>query len=542
MSSDFAPPIPAHPRQLRTIADVLERAAASTPQMTALIVDDRSLTMAELRRRARALATGLRRRGLAPGDHIACWLPNGPEFVECFYAAAYIGAVLVPINTWYGQREFEYVLRQSDARALISLHTWNDTPYAERIITAAPELRKARKGIQLSSPGCPRLERVIIAGGELDWAENYEGLIEAHLDAEAAGTPASPQDLALLLYTSGTTASPKAVMSTHGGLLEDAVLLGERMRIPEGSRYFCPAPFFHAGGAVFCLLAGHAFLSCVVANARFTADAAVAQILKHRCNVIGGFDTMYVRMLDAVGEAEPLDLDVGWWATGPAALFERVEERLGLRLVNLYGLTEGSGNVTSTPPEWPVQERASSQGVPLEGREVVIVPTRAERPAAPNEVGEIRVGGWGLMTGYYKDPEATRNAFDSHGRLRTGDLGFLDDRGRLHFVGRGRDKLKVGGENVAPAEIENVCYEHPSVDEIAVVGMDDELYGEVPVAFVKVAAGHELDEDGVRLFVRERLASFKVPRRVHFVQDFPRSSTGKVRKDALRERLRAREE
>ncbi|HWK27356.1 MAG TPA: class I adenylate-forming enzyme family protein [Solirubrobacter sp.] len=511
-------PRPARLQDVRTIADVLEHAAAAVPDTRALVVDDRSVTFAELRSRALALAAGLRARGLRPGDHVACWFPNSIEFAECFYAAAYLRLVLVPLNTWYGARDFDYALRQSDSRALLAVGSFNGRSYAADIRAA------------LAANEYPALELTAIAGGTAD-AVDYEALIAQ--GGEAVGERPAPGDAALMLYTSGTTAFPKGVMNTHDGLTGNAILLAERMGIPTGSRYYCPAPFFHAGGAVFCLLAGHASLSTVVANGRFTPEAAVEQMRRHRCNVVGGFDTMYVRMLDAFTPEDAGHLEVGWWATGPAALFRRVERRLGLRLVNLYGLTEASGNVTSTPPDWPLERRASGQGIPLPGRAVRIVDQESGRPLPANEIGEIRVGGWGVMTEYYRKPDETRRAIDDEGWLCTGDLGSIDDDGDLHFAGRGRDKLKVGGENVAPAEIEHVLYEHPAVEEVAVIGIRDDVYGEVPVAFVKPVPGREIGEEELRAFAKRQIAGFKVPRTIVFVEDFPRSSTGKIRKDAL---------
>jgi fatty-acyl-CoA synthase len=514
-------PRPGHLASVRTIADILERAAAEAPDAQALIVDDRSITFADLRSRASALAAGLMARGIRPGDHVACWFPNSIEFAECFYAAAYLRVVLVPLNTWYGPRDFDYALRQSDSRALLAVHSFNDRSYADRVRAA------------LDENDYPGLDLVVIAGGPMEGALDYEDVVADGAGAAGDLPMPAPEDAALMLYTSGTTAFPKGVMNHHDPLTGNAILLGDRMGIPYGSRYYCPAPFFHAGGAVFCLLAGHAYVSTVVANGRFTPEAAVDQMRAHRCNVVGGFDTMYVRMLDVFTPQDAGHLQVGWWATGPAALFRRVEQRLGLRLVNLYGLTEASGNVTSTPPDWPLERRSACHGVPLPGRTVSIVDAESGRELGRNEIGEIRVAGWGIMSGYYERPEETGRAIDAEGRLCTGDSGYVDDAGDLRFVGRGRDKLKVGGENVAPAEIESTLYEHPAVEEVAVVGAADDAYGEVPVAFVKLVPGKEVGEDELRAFSKGQIASFKVPRAVVFVEDFPRSSTGKIRKDDL---------
>lgn len=514
-----------------SIGEVLDAAAARAPSQPAIVVDGIQRTFQELRERAHVVAGQLHGLGVRRGDHVACLLPNSVEFAEVFYGVTLLGAVLVPINTWYRQDEFEYVLAQSDARMLIALDAFQATSYTAMIATAVPEVTDAGSRTGVSCERFPMLRTVVTIGSDVPaGAYSYSELIDRGLaswDWEPATSRSAP---ALVMYTSGTTSFPKGAVLPVDGVVTDAVLFGARLELREGAKYYCPAPFFHAGGAIFVLLAGHAYGCTVVSNGRFTPRAAVDSIVDQGCEFMGAFDTMYLKILDEAGGAT-LPLKKGWWATGSANAFRTVEEKLGLQLMNLYGMTEACGNVSCTLLDWDVEARSSSQGLPLPGREVHVLDPETQDPVEPGVTGEICVSGWGLMLGYYRLPSETAAALDDSGRLHSGDLGYLDEAGALHFVGRLKEMLKVGGENVSTREIEDLYYQHPDVAEVAVVGQPDDLYGEKPVAVIRLRSSGTASEQDLVSFAKERLASFKVPGRIVFVEDFPRSSsTGKVRK------------
>lgn len=534
----------AYPMTLNAVARILETAVSADPDAVAVVIGDDRATFRQLRAASLQLAVELRNVGIKSGDHVAVWLTNGIEFVEAVYAAAYLGAVLVPINTWYQAPELEYVLRQSNSRALLAQRGLKSDEFVAILKQVLPQEDWTSASFNsVSSPSFPALRAVRVSGGAR--SKNVANTHEAAHHTVPSATYLEDEVPAYILYTSGTTGSPKGAVLTDRATVKSAELFGSRLGIGPDDRYYCPVPFFHAGGLIFVILAAHLKRGRVVSNARFVAGEALEEALSNQCTLIGGFDITYSRLVDALGHRQPPPFRAGWWATGLPTLFNKVEARLGVTLMNLYGLTEATGNVTSTPLSWTVERRANSQGIPLPGRKVLILQEDGSE-APPNTVGEICVEGWGIMQGYYDKPNDTARSIDPSGRLRTDDAGYLDRDGDLHFrdgdlhfVGRIRDALKVGGENVSPAEIEEVLLQYPGVAEVAVVGVPDNEYGEVPVAAVRRGAQDFASADLAR-FARERLARFKIPRHLVFVDDFPRSSTGKIQKSLVAEEMRRR--
>lgn len=509
----------------RTVWQLLDDAADRYPDVPAMVCGDDTITFAALRDESRRLATGLQRLGIAQGDHIGVWMHNSIEFVTVVYAVSYTGALLVPMNTWHRAREMRYVIAQSEISVLVVGATVANRSGADAVAELIPDLALPPSDV------FPHLHSVVFAGGAPVGGHRLVDLMKTEPAAPAERSPTEPS---YMLYTSGTTGDAKGVLLDDAGVTQDAELLGSRLGIVPGDRYYCPVPLFHAGGLVFALLAAHAKGATIVTRGQFEPAAVLDDIERHECAVIGGFEVLFSRLVEAAQTrgGAPVSLRAGWWV-GTSGAFMRTEAELGLRLVNLYGMTEACGNVTSTPLEWSLEKRAETQGLPLDGRAVHIVDPLTDVDLPVGSVGEIRVSGWGLTHGYWRKPEATAVKFDGQGRLRSGDSGLIDDEGRLHFLGRAGDTLKVGGENIAPLEIEEVLAEHPAVNEVIVVGLPDEGYGQIPVAVVRLLPNSFADEDELRRFVKERLASFKVPRRVHIVKDFPRTSTGKVRKSEV---------
>lgn len=503
-----------------TAVSTLLDGTAAHHNATAMITPEETITFAELRERARHLAVGLQDHGVRPGDHIGVWMHNSVDLAVVVYAAAYAKAVLVPMNTWHRAREMTHAVHHSEIALLIVGDEIAGRSGADAVrdwYTAPSEFPHLRTLVFAAEP---------VAGGlrltDLEPARDPDQ-VERGIDEPA-----------YMLFTSGTTGAAKGVLLDDAAVTADARLLGERLGLAPGDRYYCPVPLFHAGGLIFVLFAAHARGAAVVTRRRFDPAEALDDIEQHRCRVTGGFEVIYSRLVDAA-EARggaPSTLAAGWWV-GTAGAFLRTEAALGLRLSNLYGMTEASGNVSSTPLVWDAEVRAHHQGRPLPGRTVVAVDPVTGEDLPAGQVGELRVGGWGVMHGYWRQPDATAAKLDDRGRLRSGDAGLVDEHGNVHFLGRIDDALKIGGENVAPLEVEEVLSEHADVDEAVVVGVPDERYGHQLVAFVRLRAGASVDGDALRAHVRTNLAAFKVPRRVEFLPDFPRTSTGKVRKTEL---------
>lgn len=509
-----------------SLATWIELAARDVPDRVAIHVDGAELTYSELAAAIEHLARSLRANGLKKGDRVAVLLPNCPEWLSIALACARAELVLVPVNTWYKLRELEFVLTQSGARALITQSGFLAQNYAEMLST----IRDMTGGA--GETGIASIDLLISMDDQLPGAISLSALDEQGRDLPALEEPSTDVPY-VISYTSGTTSFPKGALLTQDGLATNARAFAVRLGVEEGASTYCAVPFFHVAGFSFAALAALSHRGTVVANARFTGAEAWSAIEQFACRHVGGFEAIFHTLIESRPDNAGASLKSAWWGGGPPAFFAEVEDSLGARLMNLYGLTEASGNVTSTPLEWNVADRCESEGIGLAGATVDIVDD-AGHPLEARAVGEIRVHSETVMLGYHNDEDATAKAIDSKGRLLTGDLGMLDERGRLHYVGRSKDMIKVGGENVSPSEIEAVISEMVEVSEVAVVGMPDPRYGEVPVAFVRFLS-EPVPQTELIARLRTQIASFKMPHRVIEISEFPRTSTGKVLKTRLRE-------
>jgi len=483
----------------RTLGDFLAANARERGSAEALVTPTARLTWADLHDRACAAAGDMAGRGLAHGDRIGILMGNGEEWLSLFYGAALIGAVTVPVNTRFKASEIAFCLRQSGAKAVY---------YAERFlgINFAAMVEEARRDL-------PALECIPVRGG-------FDS-------APAPVRGASPADLLLIQFTSGTTAYPKGAMLTHEGMLRNAWEAGRRFGVRPEDRYFNTRPFFHVGGSTLSALVSLVHGCTLVTLPTFEAGAALEWMERERCTLVSGNDTIFQMLM---GHADfpkrRLVLRGGWAAAGPQTM-RRIIEELGAReICAAYGLSEASPNVAMSDWRDPVALRVEALAPPLPDVEVRI------------RDGEIQVRGWNVMRGYCANPEASAAAFTEDGWLRTGDLGELTADGRLRMIGRLKDVFRVGGENVAPAEVEEVLLSHPAVATAQVVGVPDARLGEVPCAYVTLKAGARATEPELVAFVRERAANFRVPRYLKIVSDFEAigmTASGKVQKARLRE-------
>jgi fatty-acyl-CoA synthase len=473
---------------------------ASAPrEAPALVTPTARLTYGELLQRARDAAGGMHALGLRKGDHVAILMGNDEHWIALFYGAALLGAVTVPVNTRFKSAELEYCLQQADCKALFYAPKFLSNDYAAMVREVKPRLAKLAHAVPV---------------GDLRAAP--------FVPAEVA-----PADLLLIQFTSGTTAYPKGVMLTHENMLRNAWAAGERIGVRPEDRYFNCRPLFHVGGSTLSALVCLVYGACLVTLPSFEAGAALAMMERERCTLTSGNDTLFQMLMGHEDfPKRKLGLRGGWAAAGPETM-RRIIHVLGARgICAAYGLSEASPNVVMS--DWRDPEELRVQGLATPHPEMQLRTVD----------GEIQVRGWSVMRGYYNNPEATARAFTEDGWLRTGDLGELHPGGRLRMVGRVKDLFRVGGENVAPAEVEEVLLAHPAVETAQVIGVPDARLGEVPCAYVTLKAGQAASEAELVAWAKERCANFRVPRYLRIVRDFEAigmTASGKVQKAKLRE-------
>jgi fatty-acyl-CoA synthase len=504
----------------------------------ALCFEGRRSTFAELATGVDRFARGLIALGVQPGDKVALWMLNRPEWIEAAFAVIKIGAVLVPINTRFRTDDVAYILDQSDSTTLILAERSGPVDYLGMVRELAP------LGAAPAATRLPRLQHIVLLADArrpetVAWEEMLAAgaaVDDAALDARA-GT-VDPEDLAFLMYTSGTTGFPKGAMHGHR-FVRNVTDRAFRLAITEQDVIMMYLPLFHLFGF------SEGMLTSIVTGARqvltetFDPAESLALIARERATVVHGFDTHYKELLEA-HERSPRDVSsvrTGILAAGMSsstAIARRARALFGSP-VSGYGMSEIGVGVAIGALDSTEEQSCEASGYPAPGYEVRIVDpgTGCEQPTGVP--GEILARGYTLMRGYYNKPEATAAALDAAGWLHTGDMGLIRADGHLRFMGRYKDMLKVGGENVDPMEVEAFLMDHPAISLAAVVGYPDPRLSEVGVAFVRRETGHRVTEEEVLAHCRGRIASFKIPRHVLFVDDFPMTSSGKIQKVKLRD-------
>lgn len=532
-----------HPFEAHTWASALEAAetqyGADTPAFVAEGPGwESSFTFGAWRRASSVAAAALAALGVGHGDRVVVAAPGGPVWPVLQTACSHLGAVLVPLNIRYRTDEVSHVLRMTRPRVVLALEALRDNRIAE-IVAGSMDAVPGAVLVTLPASDVEFVPPAVVAasgrGSTLPWS--------TFLASGAGPVPARagrPDDPVLLQFTSGTTAFPKAALLTSASTLGVAFHLGSRMGLTSDDVLFGTQPFYHVGGSVGTTLLPLTLGTAVVVPERYQPEEVFRLVPKHGCTARTGQGAMYAMELAHPDFAASTfrGLTKGW-AAGSPELIRRVAAEMGVRhVVAIYGLTESSS--TATAGDWrdDLDARATSCGQALPGLDLRIR-TADGFTDRPGEVGEIRLRGWAVMAGYDGDPEATAATIDGEGWLSTGDLGYLDADGRLHFVDRAKDMIKPGGENVAPAEVERVVAAYPGIERVAVVGRPDARLGEVPVAFVQVRPGTTLDTPGLLAHCETQMAGFKVPREVVVVGSWPMTESGKIRKHDLRERLRA---
>ncbi|MQA84291.1 MAG: AMP-binding protein [Streptosporangiales bacterium] len=524
-------------RQARETADAM-------PEHLAIVSGERRLTWRQVVEEAEDLSRGLRRLGIRKGDKVALWMANWPEWIITWLAANRIGAVLVPLNTRYKTDEVGYVLGQSDARALILMERFLDIDYLEMINTLVPELATSTPGA-LESVRFPQLGSVIAAGdgghsGMLRYRDVVARGASGRDEDEAAATPVSPDDDCVVVYTSGTTGSPKGAVHSSN-ILRNEYAISRWFGIGADDRLLGHLPFFHVGAGFTTVIPSLITGAPVILMDVYDPERALRLIERESCTVLNGIPTHFIMMLNhpRFDEYDVSSVRTGWigGSMNPPEVVREIGQRFDMRICSVYGMTETTSVTTLTRPDDPVDVVCETVGTPIsDDYEIMIADPGSLDGLPPRSEGEIWVRGHLVMKGYYRKPDETAEVMTADGWFRTGDLGWIGGDGRLRITGRLKDMFIVGGSNVYPAEVENVIYQLPEVKQVYVVAVPDYRLGEIGMAFVELRGDATLTGEQVVAHCRERLANFKVPRHVRFVTEFPMTSSGKVQKFRLRDR------
>lgn len=497
------------------IALALTENARRTPEKVVAHHAAGSLTYGELDAQATRFAGGLRAAGIKPGDVVGFQLPNIAQFLVCFFGTVKAGGVCLPINPLLTGPEVEYLLDDSEARLLVSMPMFAD----------AAEKATAAVGIDLYMVGAQEGQRDFT---ELLGSDDADPVIgDVH--------PSALEDLAVLVYTSGTTGRPKGAMLSHGAMFVGAKIAGETFQARSDDVTLAALPLFHVFGMVSVMLVAMQVGATLVLVPRFEVGPVMDAMEKHGVSVLPGVPTMLAGLLTDKQDRDlsKLRVAVSGGAAMPGAVMRAVEERFGnLWVMEGYGLTETAAVACQNPSR--EERRELSIGKPIWGTEMRVAgPDDVELPAGPENVGEILIRGPQLMLGYLNRPEATAEAF-ANGWFHTGDLGYRDADGYYFIVDRMKDMIIRGGYNVYPREIEEVLFAHPAVNEVAVIGKPDDRMGEEVVAVVSLQPGQQATAEELTAYCKERLAAYKYPREFRFLDELPKNATGKLLKTELR--------
>jgi fatty-acyl-CoA synthase len=512
-----------------TIGDNLARTVMRVPDAEALVdvPSGRRWTYAQLDADVTALALGLLAEGITAGDRIGIWSPNCPEWILLQYATAKVGALLVNVNPAYRTHELEYVIRQSGMRMLVSAVAHKTSDYRAMIDEVGPQVGDLREVVYIGEAGWDSL---IAAGSAVPVDQLAERMATL-----------SPDDAINIQYTSGTTGFPKGATLSHHNILNNGFFVGELIGYTEADRVCLPVPFYHCFGMVMGSLAAVSHGACaVIPSLSFEPAATLAAVQQERCTSLYGVPTMFIAEL---GLPDFASYDLTSLRTGimagspcPVEVMKRVVDEMHMSQVAIsYGMTETSPVSTMTRMDDDLARRTGTVGRAMPHLEVKVVDPVSGRPVGRDEPGELCTRGYSVMLGYWNEPDKTAEAIDAARWMHTGDLATMDDDGYLSIVGRIKDMVIRGGENVYPREIEEFLYTHPDIADVQVIGVPDPKYGEELMAWIVMRQGAQpLNAEGVRTFCQGRLAHYKVPRYVHVVDGFPMTVTGKIRKMDMR--------
>lgn len=528
-----------------TLGEIVEKWAYETPDHEFMVYPDRNLrfSYAKFNERVDRLAKGLLYIGVQPGDKVGIWAKNVPDWLTFMFATAKIGAILVTINTSYKLSELEYIISNADLQTLCIVDGYRDSDYVQMVFELIPELKEQARG-ELHSAKFPVLKNVVFIGqqkhrGMFNTQELL--LLGSHIDQwelEVVQESISCHDVVMMQYTSGTTGFPKGVMLSHHNILNNGFSVGQCMKYTRDDRLLVCVPLFHCFGSVLatCAIISHGSTMVLVED--FDPLMVLASVQKEKCTALYGVPTMFIAELNHpmfdMFDLSTLRTGIMAGALCPIETMNQVMTKMHIKdIIIVYGLTETSPGMTATRTHNSPEVRATTVGFELPNVEVAIFNPETGEECAVGEQGEIRCRGYNVMKGYYKNEEATRNAIDADGWLRSGDLAVKNENGFYRITGRLKDMIIRGGENIYPREIENFLYQIPQIEAVEVAAVPSPKFGEQVGAFVKLKKDQKLTEEEITDFCRGKIARYKIPKYVFFIDEFPMTASGKIQKFKL---------
>ncbi len=530
-----------------SLNQVLREKTAENPSQEFMVYADRDLrfTYKEFDSRVDDLARGLYSIGLRKGDHLGIWATNVPDWLTYMFACARLGAVAVTVNTSYKLHELEYLVKQSDITTLVLSDGIKDSNYVSMIRALVPELDEYERGT-LKSKRFPYLKNVVFMG-----PEKHRGfystpellLLGNHVDMDVIRkieVEVTCDDVVNMQYTSGTTGFPKGVMLTSRNIVNNGFSIGECMKYTSAERVCLPVPLFHCFGIVLGVMAVLTHGATHVLLESFDPLLALASIHKEKCTAIYGVPTMFIAELNhpmfSMFDMSTLRTGIMAGSLCPVELMKQVMDKMNMKeITSVYGLTETSPGMTQSCTDDPPEIRATTVGKELPDIEVKVLDPETNEECPVGVQGEMCCRGYNIMKGYYKMPEATAEIIDSNGFLHSGDLGVKDEQGYYRITGRIKDMIIRGGENIYPREIEEFLSQMPEIRDVQVAAVKDKRLGEITGAFIILHEGKKLAEEDVLEFCRGKIAKYKIPQLVMFMDEFPMTGSGKIQKFKLTE-------
>jgi fatty-acyl-CoA synthase len=531
----------------KTVGELLAEKALEIPNQDALVYPDRGLRYSyrEFNDVCEQVAKGLMALGIEKGENVAVWASNIPEWVSLQYGTGKMGAVLVTVNTNYRSAELEYLLRQSDATTLFLIEDFKGNSYIDSIYELCPELETSAPG-QLDSKRLPLLKNVIVfSEKKYNGAFNWSDIIKmsskvSDEELQQRTAELDPDDVINMQYTSGTTGFPKGVMLTHSNLTNNGYNIAHCMNLTDEDRLCIPVPFFHCFGCVIGTLAAVSVGATMVPVQEFDPEMVLRTVEQEKCTALHGVPTMFIAELNHLNfenyDLSTLRTGVMAGSNCPVEVMKNVIDKMNMTEITIcYGQTESSPVITQTRTDDPLQLRVETVGRALPNVEVKVVQPGTTTELPFNQQGELCTRGYHVMKGYYKNPDATREAVDEGGWLHTGDLAVMDENGYCRITGRLKDMIIRGGENIYPREIEEFLYTHPKVLDAQVVGVPDEKYGEEVIAWIILKDKMTATAEEIQEYFRGKISRHKIPRKIFFTDAYPMTASGKIQKFKLRE-------
>lgn len=525
-----------------TLGSILEENVKNYPNGEFLIYPDRDLrlTYTTFNERVNHVANALIYMGVEKGSKVGVWAKNIPDWITYMFATAKVGAVLVTVNTNYKSDELEYIMQNADIHTLCIAKGYRDNNFVNTIYELVPELKTMERGA-ISSPKFPELRNVVFMGHEKCkgmYTTSELIILGSSLSNDALEermAAISTHDTVNMQYTSGTTGFPKGVMLSHYNILNNGNTVGDCMHYTPDDRLLVCVPMFHCFGAVLALCAIITHGGAMVMVEEFDPLVVLASIAKESCTAVYGVPTMFIAELNhpmfSMFDLSSLRTGIMAGAPCPIETMKQVMERMNCKdIISVYGLTETSPGMTATRVTDSAEIRATTVGRALPFVDVKVLDPDTNKEVARGVQGEVCCKGYNVMKGYYNNPEATAAVIDENGYLHSGDLGVMDKDGYLKITGRSKEMIIRGGENIYPREIENFLYKMPQIEAVEIAGIPSPRYGEQVAAFIKVKMGEKLGEEDVRSFCNDKIARYKIPKYIFFVEEYPMTASGKVQK------------